>query len=135
MSATVSEIAEGIKANLTQIQGLRVVDYVSDKLTPPVALVGIESVVYHRSFAGGDPVYTYTVSVIVARADTRVAQRKLDEYLSYDGTNSIRRAIERDLTLDGTAQTCIVDRGGNISTVAINDVIYLSVDFTVTVHA
>jgi hypothetical protein len=135
MSSTVSEIAEGIKANLTQIQGLRVVDYVSDKLTPPVALVGIESVVYHRSFAGGDPVYTYTVSVIVARADTRIAQRKLDEFLSFDSTNSIRRAIERDTSLDGTAQTCIVERGGNISTVAINDVIYLSVDFTVTVHA
>jgi hypothetical protein len=135
MSATVSEIAEGIKANLTQIQGLRVVDYISDKLTPPVALVGIESVVYHRSFSGGDPVYTYTVSVIVARADTRIAQRKLDEFLSFDSTNSIRRAIERDTSLDGTAQTCIVDRGGNISTVAINDVIYLSVDFTVTVHA
>ena len=135
MASTVSEIAEGIKANLTQIQGLRVVDYVSDKLTPPVALVGIEGVTYHRSFAGGDPVYTYTVSVIVARVDTRVAQRKLDEFLSYDGTNSIRRAIERDLSLDGTAQTCIVERGGNISTVAINDVIYLSVDFTVTVHA
>lgn len=135
MPGTVSEIAAGIKANLSQIQGLRVVDYIADKITPPVALVGIDNVVFHRAFAGGDAVYTYTVTVVVARADTRVAQRKLDEYLSFDAPGSIRKAIERDVTLNDTAQACIVERGGNINTVAVDDVVYLAVDFTVTVHA
>lgn len=135
MAGTVSEIATGLKTSLTAIEGLRVVDYLSDQINPPTALIGIDNVVYHRAFGGGDAVYQYTVTVIVSRADTRTAQTALDEFLSYDGRTSIRQAIENDVTCNGTAQTCVVERGGNITTITINDVVYLAVDFTVTVHA
>jgi hypothetical protein len=135
MSGTVSEIANGLKTSLSAIEGLRVVDYISDQINPPTALVGIDNVVYHRAFGGGDAVYQYTVTVIVSRADTRTAQNALDGFLSYDGRTSIRQAIENDLTCNGSAQTCVVERGGNITTVTINEVVYLAVDFTVTVHA
>lgn len=135
MAGTVSEIAAGLKTNLTSIEGLRVLDYVSDQINPPTAFVGIDNVTYHRSFAGGDPVHVYTVTVIVSRADTRTAQAALDGFLSWDGRTSIRAAIESDPTCAGTAQTCAVERGGNITTVTLNDVAYLAVDFTVTVHA
>jgi hypothetical protein len=135
MPATVSDVAAGLKTNLSQIEGLRVVDYISDQINPPTAFVAIDNVTYHRSFAGGDPVYTYTVTVIVSRADARTAQAALDGFLSFSGGTSIREAIEADTTCNGTAQTCVVERGGNVSAVTVNDVVYLSVDFTVTAHA
>ena len=57
----------------------------------------------------------------------------MDTYLSYDG--GIRAAIEADQTLDGYAQTLIVEEASNISTVDANDTTYLTVDFRVVVYA
>jgi hypothetical protein len=135
MAATVSQVAAGLKTMLSSIDGLRVVDYVSDQINPPTALIGIDTVTFHRSFAGGDPVYTFTVTVVVSRADSRSAQSVLDGFLSFDGKTSIRAAIEYDQTLAGTAQTCVVTQAGNVAAVSVNDVAYLTVDFSVTVHA
>jgi hypothetical protein len=135
MAATVSEVAAGLKTNLSQIPGLRVLDYVPDQLNPPTAFVAIDNVTFHRAFAGGDPVYGFNVNVVVSRADSRTAQAALDGFLSFDGTTSIRAAIEADMTLAGAAQTCVVESAGNISALTIGDVAYLTVEFKVTVHA
>lgn len=135
MAATVSEVAAGLRTNLSRIDGLRVLDFVPDQLNPPTAFVAIDNVTYHRSFAGGDPVYVFNVNVVVSRADSRTAQAALDGFLSYDGRTSIRAAIESDVTCNGTAQTCVVERGGNVAALNIGDIAYLTVEFQVTVHA
>lgn len=135
MAATVSEAAAALKTALGTITGLRVVDYLPDQVNPPTALVGIDTVNYHGAFRNGDATYTYTVTVVVSRASERTAQQKLDAFLSATGATSVRAAIEADPTLGGVIQTCVVPTAGNIQVLNINDVMYLTVDFTVTVHA
>lgn len=132
--STVSEISEALRNALTLVPGLRVFEYLPDQLNPPLAYVGIDTIDYHGAFRGGNPVHSYTVTVVVGRTSERSSQKALDEFLSYDGVRSIRRAIETDPTLDGWVQTLIVTRGGNLAPLAMGDVTYVSIDFTVTVY-
>lgn len=134
MAATVTTAAEGLRERLATIVGLRVYDHIADSFQPPAAMVNIDNVDYHEAFAGGDPVYTFTISLLVARADERTAQRKLDDYLSYSGQKSVREAIETDMSLGGRVETCVVTSGGNIAAVQVNEATYLSIEFTVIVH-
>lgn len=135
MAGTITAAAEGLKEQLKQIPGLRVVDYLPDQINPPTAIMTIDSVAYHQAFGGGDPVYQFTITVIVARASERVAQKKLDDFMSYDGTQSVRAAIEADKSLGGAVQQAFIDRSGNIQAITVNEVAYVSVDFTAIVHA
>lgn len=135
MPATVSQAAAGLREQLRQIPGLRVVDNLPDQVNPPMAVMSVTDVTFHRAFSGGDPIYQFVVTLIVARASERVAQDRLDAYTSFDGAQSVRAAIEADQTLGGIVSTSVVDRAGNIQTVTLADnVNYLAVDFTVIVH-
>lgn len=135
MAATVSAAGQGLKQRLATIAGLRTFDYLPDSIPVPMATVGIDEITFHRAFGGGDPVYTFTVSVIVARTSERTAQLALDGYVSWDGQTSVRAAIEGDSTLGGLVQTLIVESATNIRVVQVNDASYLAVDFVVIVHA
>ena len=135
MAATITEAAEGLREQLATIIGLRTYEYLADSFQPPAAMVNIDNVDYHQAFRGGDSVYTFTITLFVARAEERTAQRKLEDFLSYSGDRSVRQAIEADMTLGDRVQTCVVERGGNIQPITIQETTYLSVDFTVTVHA
>lgn len=133
--AGVSEVSEAIRTALKNIQGLRVVEYIPDSLNPPMATVGADTVTYHGAFGAGNPVYQFTVAVVVARSSERMAQKRLDDFLSYDGALSIRAALEADPTLCDTVQACQVVSGGNITNINVSDVVYLSVEFAVEVYA
>jgi len=134
MAASIITASEGIKEALGQIIGLRVYDHIADSFQVPAAMVNIDNVEYHQAFRGGDPIYTFTVTLFVARAEERSAQRKLDDYLSYSGSKSVREAIETDMTLGARIQTCVVPSGGNIAALQVNEATYLSIEFTVIVH-
>ena len=135
MAATVSEAADAIKTALRAVPGLRVYDYVPDTVNTPMAMLALEEAIYHRAFGGGDVNYRFLVTVLVGRTSERQAQSRLDDFMSYSGAQSIRQAVENDAAWKKCVQTLVVERGGNLQPITINDVTYLSVDFTVLVHA
>lgn len=132
--STVTEISDALKNALTVIPGLRVYDYLPDQINPPVGYVGIQSVNYHGAFRGGNPVHTYTITIVVGRVSERASQRALDDFLAYDGDRSVRAALEADPTLQGFIQTLVVVDGGNLAPLTMGDVTYVSIDFSVTVY-
>ena len=136
MTATVTELKTGLKTRLDTITNLRAYAVQPDQVNPSlggIAWPTLESVTYHGAMGPGLVTHVFTVSVIVGRAAERTAQNLMDQYLSYD--SGIRAAIEGDKTLDGKAQTLIVEEASNISTVDANDTTYLTVDFRVVVYA
>ena len=135
MAATVSEAADAIKTALRAVPALRVYDYVPDTVNTPMAMVNLEDATYHRAFGGGDVNYRFLVTVLIGRTSERQAQSRLDDFMSYSGAQSIRQAVENDSAWKKCVQTLVVERGGNLQPITINDVTYLSVDFTVLVHA
>ena len=136
MSATVTELKNGIKTRLETITNLRAYAQQPDQVNPSIGGIAwptLESITYHGAMRAGLVTHVFTVSVIVGRAAERTAQNLMDTYLSYD--NGIRAAIEADTTLGGYAKTLIVEEATNLSTVDANDTTYLTVDFRVVVYA
>jgi len=103
---------------------------------PPQAIVSLENVDYDNAMQGGLVTYQFRVSVLVARADERWAQLRLNDFAS-TGSGGIKNAIESDKTLGGNAYDVQVTTMTNIGTVSLgtDTVPYLSADFVVTVYS
>ena len=135
MSATVTQIKQGIATALATIPGLRSYAVQPDNLNPPFAWPMLDTVTYNGAMRGGLITHVYTVTVVVGRAAERTAQNALDGYVSYDSATSIRAALEADRSLGGVVQNLLVESANNISTTEGNDTTYLRVDFRVVVYA
>lgn len=136
---SITLIRNGIGANLRTLTGLRVSETIPDSFSPPIAVLSLQSVQYNGAFntssAQGLTTYNFVVSVIVGKVAERVAQSRLDSYVS-TGASSVKKAIESDRTLGGAAFDCVVSEMTNIGAVLLSgDVSYLAADFTVVVYA
>lgn len=136
MPATISQVKDGLKARIETISGLRSFDYQPDQVNPPFAFPTLDTITYHQTGMGtGGVVMNFTVTLIVNRAVERTAQDQLDQYMSWDGAQSLRAAIEADRTLGGVCDDLIVTNAENLTNIDANDTLYLAVDFKVTVYA
>lgn len=133
--ADISELRDGIAANLATIAGLRTSATIPDNPNPPIAIVQLNRVQYHQDFQRGMTEYNFAVQVIVGRVDERSSQRILDAYCSSTGPSSIGLAVESNRTLSGKAFDTIVTEMTNYGSVLISDVTYLAAEFNVRVLA
>lgn len=101
MSATALEIREGIATALRSIPGLQASPYVLGNATPPFAHVLRGTVLYDQAMDGGTHTWTMRVRAYVALVTDIGSQTLLDEFLSPEGTRSVKAAIEVDTTLGG----------------------------------
>lgn len=132
---SVGTIATALETALSTISGLRTVPYLADTVSPPVAMVAIDTVDYHGAFGGGDVMHTFTVFLILSRVNDRASITAMEDYMSQAGTTSVRAAIEADLTLGGVVSTLVVTKAGPPAAITINGAEYISLPFTVEVHA
>jgi hypothetical protein len=133
--ASITELREGLAANLATIPGLRTAATIPDNPNPPIAIVQLNRVQYHQDFKRGMTEYNFAVQVVVGRVDERSAQQRLDLYCSSTGDYAIGLAVESDRTLGGKAFDCIVTEMTNYGSVLISDVTYLAAEFNVRVLA
>lgn len=131
MPAAIADLRTGLGNNLRTIPGLRVYELIPDNPSFPAAVISLDRVAYDSTMARGADEITFIVTIVVGRADDRSAQTRLDTYLAGSGAQSVKTAIEADVTLGGAAMTCRVEEARNISTVDS----LLLVDFSVTVYA
>jgi hypothetical protein len=134
MAATISQVATGLQNNLATVTGLRASAYQPEQLNPPMAYPVLSTVNYHRAFQGGDVIMDWVIHVVVGRYTDRTAHAAMDNYLSYSGGNSIRAALESDLTLGGVCQTLVVSSAADIRSLNSADAEFLEIQFTVQVH-
>ena len=135
MTATITQVKQGLADRLATINGLRAYAYQPDQLNAPMAFSLVDSINYHRTFNTPTVEMTFTVTVIVCKANSRSAQSQVDPYVSPTGNLSVREAIEADPTLGGVVDSLIVTTAGAMQIVSGDDADYLSVDFKVTVYA
>jgi hypothetical protein len=135
MTATVTEVKEGLANRLATITGLRAFAYQPDQLNAPIAFSLLENISFHRTMRTALTEMTFTVTVIVCKADSRAAQSQVDPYVSATGAYSIKAAIEGDRTLGGKVDDLIVNSAGGYQIISAEDADYLSVDFNVTVYS
>jgi hypothetical protein len=133
--ATVSQIRDGLAANLATISGLRTSATVPDNPNPPIAIVEPTSVNYDTTFGRGLDEYLFKITIIAGRADERSGQNKLDGYCNPSGSLSVKTAVESDKTLGGVVQNLRVSGLSTYGSITIAETPYLAAEFAVTVYS
>ena len=128
-----SEVRDGLKTNLQDIDGLRVYDLVPDVIVPPCAIIGQLDFTFDLDNARGLDSANVDVMVVIQRFSERTGQDKLDLYLSGSGDYSIKAAIESDRTLGGVVDTLRVTAAQS-GVYQAADVEYLSYRYQVTIY-
>ena len=128
----ISDIREGIKKNLSAIDGMRTYDLVPDVIVPPCVVLGQLDFTFDLNNARGLDQANLDVFVIVQRFSERTGQDKLDKYLAGSGDCSIKAAIESDRTLGGACDTLRVTSAES-GTYQMGDIDYLSYRYRLTV--
>lgn len=127
-----SEVRDGLKTNLQEIDGLRCYDQVPDVIVPPCAIVGQLDFTFDLDNARGLDQANLNVFVIVQRFSERTGLDRLDKYLAGSGDFSIKAAIESDRTLGGACDTLRVTSAES-GTYQMGDIDYLSYRYQITV--
>ncbi|HEY7823623.1 MAG TPA: hypothetical protein VIG24_12345 [Acidimicrobiia bacterium] len=131
--ATVSEIRTALATKMADVYGLRTSAHVPDNPRPPMAVVMPERIIYDTNANRGLDSLTFTITVLVGRADDRAAQQNLDKYLL--GDDSVKGAIEADRTLGGKVQSCRVTEMNAYQQVPVGETLMLGAQLTVEVWA
>lgn len=117
MTATANQIREALAdAIQAAIPGLQASAYVLANPTPPAAHVMRGEIEYDLAMQGGLHNLTMRVQAFVALTTDIGAQMLLDDYLSPDGDNSIKAAIEADTSLGGLIQDLHVTKASGQQT-------------------
>jgi hypothetical protein len=130
----ISDLRRGLADNLQTIKGLRVVETLPDVVNPPMAMLGLDKIIYNRQNNAAMSEYTFKVTVVVGRVVERVAQNSLDLYVS-PGAGSIKQAVESDKTLGGNAYDVFISELSAYGAIQVNGIDYLSAEFSVQVFA
>ena len=132
--ADIAAIRAGIKTRLaTSSTFVQIAATMPDTLSPPCAVVDLQSVSYDQAFGNGLELLTFTITVIAQRFDPAANQALLDGLVS--GSGAVRALIAGDLTLDGSCSTCQLTQMGEYGLISANETDYLGANFTLEVYA
>lgn len=102
------EVAHAIAASLDDIDGLQNSPYLLSNPTFPCAELLPGEVIYDRTMQRGHDDMAFIVRVSVAANLDIGSQRKLRSFRQPSGENSIKEAVEADMTLGGLVSGCRV---------------------------
>jgi hypothetical protein len=131
---SITDIRDGLAANLATIPGLRTSAELPDQPNPPIAVVQLNNVTYDQAFQNGLVLYNFTITVIVGKVAERLAQQRLNAYAS-TGTGGIKTALESDRTLGGHAFDVKLQEMTNIGAITLGEQQYLAAEFAAIVYA
>lgn len=135
MAGNLSDIRRGLVGQLALVRGLRVSEHVPEQVNPPAAIITRAEVDYTQNMSGGLTQWSMQIQLIAGRMADQQSQRQIDAWLSWDGDQSVRQAIEADRTLGGNCQTSRVTSADALSSVQVGDSEYIGVTVAVTVWA
>lgn len=134
---TLTEIMEGIDSRLAEIGGLRGHSaFLADQVTPPHTVVQVPNIEDYRETMGrGTVLFTVSVFLFIAAQLDRVGQRKLAEFVSWTGANSIPLALEATgITITGVDQV-VCDSFRNFGIEEVGVIGYYGGEFTCRIVA
>ena len=135
MPITLTQIRNGIGTNLSDnIASLSVYNYTPDRSEPPLIIVGVlDQLEYDTTMQRGSDTYEIPCRLLIANVDAQLAQETLDGYIASSGSNSVKQAIESDVTLSGVVSSVRVTEARNYGSYTLNNTDLIGVDFLVQV--
>jgi hypothetical protein len=139
MASLMTDIRSGLATRVATVTSLkdRCFSTFPDRMpNPPLAIISVPSWRFDQTFSDDN---TITAEVLILAAaigkGQERAQAALDAYLDDDGTESIKAAIEADVTLGGKAQSVSVTGWDDYGDVEVNGIHYLGAVLAVEVFA
>lgn len=99
--ADLSDVREGLAANLGLIEHVQVSAYMLGNPTPPAIEVMPDETEYDKTFRRGMDRWFLKVRAFVGKPSDIGSQKRLDRMIATSGANSVKAAIETDCTLGG----------------------------------
>lgn len=128
-----NQVALGLAANASAVQGLNVLDYASDAVTDNAFQVAEIDINFDQTFGRGSDEAYITCRVFTSRADDKGGQLKLREFMAGGGVTSVKKALESDRQLGGACDDLrVVSAKGNRLFI-VGEARYYGVEFTVYV--
>lgn len=134
--ASIVSIKSGLKTRLQTITG--VTGYTESNpgsVNIPAAVIRRGPMTFDSTMARGSDELTFIVTLLVALAESKLANDLMDPYLAGSGALSVKAAVEGDKTLGGAAHTTRVTEASEDVEVTVGGTAYLGVDFTIEVIA
>jgi hypothetical protein len=132
--ADIAAIRAGITTRLaTSSTFIQIAATMPDTVSPPCAVVDLQSVSYDQAFGNGLEFFTFTITVIAQRFDTAANQALLDNLIS--GSGAVRALIAGDLTLNGSCSTSQLTQMSEYGLISANETDYIGANFTLEVYA
>lgn len=88
--------------------GLRCQGTVPGQITPPAAVIWVDSITYATALHGGAHDLTVACLVLVATVEDRTSQDALHAYLDPAGSQSVYEAVDTNPTLSGAVDSAVV---------------------------
>lgn len=134
--ANFSAIRDQLKVRLATIPGMRAHDTIPDQINPPAAVVsGFEAINYDVTMARAADQWLIPIRVYAGRVSDRASQDALDKFLAAEGAESVKAAVEGDVSLGGVAQTTRIQEARNYGSYTLGDIGYLGAEWLVEVIA
>lgn len=130
----IEAIGDGIKVNLNTIVGLRVYapKELPDTLELPCALI-LPGVSEYATAYDQSADLTYRIVICIAKQDTPSAFNDILDYIEAVGAESVFAAINADLTLNASCDTCKLQRNLGVGSTVWGGIGYLSTEFELAV--
>lgn len=133
--ATLTQIRQGIGTNVSNnITSISVYNYTPDRSEPPLLIVGVlDNLEYDTTMQRGADTYVIPCRLLIANVDAQLAQETLDGFIASSGADSIKQAIESDVTLSGVVSSVRVTEARDYGSYTMNNTDLIGVDFMVEV--
>ena len=133
--ATLTQIRQGIGTNVSNnITSISVYNYTPDRSEPPLLIVGVlDNLEYDTTMQRGADTYVIPCRLLIANVDAQLAQETLDGFIASSGADSVKQAIESDVTLSGVVSSVRVTEARDYGSYTMNNTDLIGVDFMVEV--
>lgn len=135
MTATLTQVRQGLADALATIDGLNVYAFPPGQVQVPAAVIvpADGAFLSYRATMDATHDLELTITVFVQRGQDRSQTEALDAYLADSGSQSIYAAVEASQRLGGIVDGCNVVAASNHGTFNYGEVQYLGVEFSVEV--
>jgi hypothetical protein len=133
--ADLKAVRDAIADRFSEIPNLTGLKKVPGEITPPAALVVLETINYDTTMQRGSDEYVFIGLVLVSKTAEKAGQDALFEYMSGAGVKSVKAKFEEDPTLGGLVYDANVSEVRPPGDTQIGAVAYYGAPFVILVSA
>ncbi len=132
----IASIRAGAKTRLLTITGWEVYDRPVGSIVAKCFVIGpVEGLSYDEAFGGGVDHLTLPVRAFIGGVDDFSGWEELDDLMAGTGSDSVRAAIDGDVTLGGVVDTSTIAGVRNSGQYRVGTTDYLGCEFLLEVWA